>query len=171
MEKVENAMIVGGLGLVGYGLWGCYKETGSLSLSSLIECMGVGLFDAGEGLVEHAAEDIYNKGLKPAYEKALKPFGKTVYNKALKPAYKAVIKPVGHEIKKDFNAIEKPIGNVIKGQVKVIKAVGKTTGAGLNAVAKGSKAVANVISHPGKSVKKAFSKKSIKHAWKKVFHF
>lgn len=91
VETVKNYAITGiavtAAGLVGYSLITCYRETGSISLTSLTRCFLKGGAGAVFGLTKDLAKE-GAKGAKWVYRKGLKPVGKATFNKVLKPGYK-----------------------------------------------------------------------------------
>ena len=116
-----NTVLAGSLAImVGWGMYSCYKKTGSLTPGSIIGCIAGdltgGIFKAGEGI----AKETWNKILKPGaietYKGALKPAGKFINKEVLKPVLKVITKPstiltsIGKSktIKKLGNDIAKP---------------------------------------------------------------
>lgn len=91
VETVKNYAVTGiavtAAGLVGYAMFTCYRETGSISLTSLTRCFLKGGAGAVFGLTKDLAKE-GAKGAKWVYRKGLKPVGKATFNKVLKPGYK-----------------------------------------------------------------------------------
>lgn len=143
-NTVMSAAALGLVGWMGFTMYSCYKKTGSIGLSCLIQ-------DVSSGLVNSAIDgtkDVYSKLLAPAakgiYKEALKPAGKAIYGKVLKPVGKGTWKGI-----KSAGALEK---NIIKTEIKMVTH---------------PKEIVRALKPS--NVKKAFSKKHLKKSMHNLF--
>lgn len=140
---------VGALGYTGYILWKCYKKRGSISPGSLTTCLVEGVGSVGWDVTKDLGKEIWKDTkplLKSINKSVLKPTGKWV-EKAGKTAFVDTPKMLANET---YDHALKPTGKWIGG-------------AGKTVFVKTPKRIA-------KGLKKAVSKKSIKKAFKSLFH-
>lgn len=160
-KGVLAAASLGFVGWAGYTLWNCYKSEGSISFEGLVKCGVKGsanlIGDLGKDLGGDAW-DLTRKGGKEGW-KLLRKGGNEFKDHVINPAgkwAKRAEKDTEHWVKGAAHSTKKWVQHAPLAAVKGTKKL----------VVDGEIKLAKKA---GKSIKKAFSKKSMKRAFKKLF--